>query len=124
MVPRNSLGCSGSSGSNLYSGLPHQGKTDLDADDALAVYQCFIRCGSVGDTRRWPTCMRLCSAYPSNPRSYIEGESPRLRRRTYGLATLICEPAVALFERASAHRFSNEPRRLPVPLLYAESRSL
>src|SRR5262245_37509750 len=30
--------------------------------------------------------MRLCLAYPGNPRCYIEGESPHLWRRTYSLA--------------------------------------
>jgi hypothetical protein len=30
--------------------------------------------------------MRLCPAHPGNPRRYIEGESPHLRR-TYSLAT-------------------------------------
>jgi len=29
--------------------------------------------------------MRLCLAYPGNPRFYIEGESPRLCRGTYSL---------------------------------------
>src|SRR5215470_15328745 len=33
--------------------------------------------------------MRLCPALPGNPRRYIEGESPRLWRGTYSLATPI-----------------------------------
>jgi hypothetical protein len=36
-----------------------------------------------------PPCMRLCPAYPGNPRRYIEGESPHLWRRTYSLAEVI-----------------------------------
>src|SRR4051812_37793430 len=32
-----------------------------------------------------PPCVRLCPAYPDNPRTRIEGESPPLRKGTYGL---------------------------------------
>src|SRR6266702_4346132 len=32
-----------------------------------------------------PPCVRLCPAYPGNPRTRIEGESPPFRKGTYGL---------------------------------------
>src|SRR5881396_113058 len=32
-----------------------------------------------------PPCVRLCPAYPGNPRTRIEGESPPLCKGTYGL---------------------------------------
>src|ERR1700688_838807 len=32
-----------------------------------------------------PPCVRLCPAHPGNPRTRIEGESPPLRKGTYGL---------------------------------------
>src|SRR5205814_982704 len=35
-----------------------------------------------------PPCVRLCPAYPGNPRTRIEGESPPLCKGTYGLRSI------------------------------------
>src|SRR5436190_15779371 len=35
-----------------------------------------------------PPCVRLCPAYPGNPRTRIEGESPPLCKGTYGLRSV------------------------------------
>src|SRR5260221_8876224 len=35
-----------------------------------------------------PPCVRLCPAYPGNPRTRIEGESPQIRKGTYGLRSI------------------------------------
>src|SRR5947207_5975823 len=42
-----------------------------------------------------PPCVRLCPAYPGNPRTRIEGESPPLCKGTYGLRSALSRARVS-----------------------------
>src|SRR5882757_8241682 len=59
-----------------------------------------------------PPCVRLCPAYPGNPRTRIEGESPPFRKRTYGLRSAHLRASRRVSGEISASWFETALTRL------------
>src|SRR6266700_1689487 len=57
-----------------------------------------------------PPCVRLCPAYPGNPRMRIEGESPPLCKGTYGLRS-VAKRCVSKDEARNRHLGPHGSRR-------------